>query len=160
MGGRWALTTDDFSFPGPPDAFGLAPSPWNFPQAGKRPLSSTAPTIVMHKGEVRAVLGGSGGSRIFPSVAQVLLNLACGDDISAAIERPRVHDQILPAITTLEVGPAGVDDDWLTELKDRGHNIGQFDINVGASEVQGVVVRHGVVWAASDSRKNGIAAAY
>lgn len=150
---------DDFSFPGAPDAFGLPPSPWNFPQPGKRPLSSTAPTIVMRDGKLQAVLGGSGGSRIFPSVAQVLLNLACGDDISAAIERPRVHDQILPEITTLEVGPKGVDKEWLRGLEERGHKIGQFDINVGASEVQAVVVdKH--VWAASDSRKNGVAAAY
>lgn len=107
------------------------------------------------------MLGGSGGSRIFPSIAQVLLNLGCGDDISAAVERPRLHAQILPAITTLEVGPEGVDEAWLKALKKRGHKIGQFDINVGSSEVQAIVVDEGgEVWAASDSRKNGVAAGY
>lgn len=151
---------DDYSVPGSSDAFGLPPSPHNYPAPGKRPLSSTAPTIVFTDGRVSAVLGGSGGSRIFPSVAQVMLNLECGLNISAAIERERLHDQILPNITTLEVGPNGVDKDWLQDLKNRGHNIGQFDINIGSSEVQAVVVRKGEVWGSSDSRKNGIAAAY
>lgn len=151
---------DDYSVPGSSDAFGLPPSPHNYPAPGKRPLSSTAPTIVFTDGKVSAVLGGSGGSRIFPSVAQVMLNLECGLNISEAIERERVHDQILPNVTTLEVGPNGVDKEWLKDLKKRGHNIGQFDINLGASEVQAVVVRNGKVWGSSDSRKNGIAAAY
>ncbi|KAL1409901.1 hypothetical protein Q8F55_003900 [Vanrija albida] len=153
---------DDFAVPGVPDAFGLQPSPWNYPAPGKRPLSSTAPSVVFDKhGDLRAVLGGSGGSRIFPSVAQVLLNLACGDDISAAVERPRLHNQVSPGITTLEVGPERPADAWLAALKARNHTIGQFDINVGASEVQAVLLdKHGRVFAASDSRKNGIAAAY
>ncbi|BEI82459.1 hypothetical protein CcaverHIS002_0303270 [Cutaneotrichosporon cavernicola] len=152
---------DDFAVPGLPDAFGLPPSPYNYPAPGKRPLSSTAPTIVHDpEGKVVGVFGGSGGSRIFPAVAMVLLNLACGDNVSAAVERRRLHDQILPHITTLEVGPDGVDMDWLAALTKRGHKIGQFDINVGASEVQAVIVDKKGVWAASDSRKNGIAAGY
>ncbi|GMK56305.1 hypothetical protein CspeluHIS016_0301450 [Cutaneotrichosporon spelunceum] len=152
---------DDFAVPGLPDAFGLPPSPLNYPAPGKRPLSSTAPAIVHdRRGRVVGVLGGSGGSRIFPSVASVLLNLACGDDISAAVERRRLHDQIIPHVTTLEVGPEGVDMEWLAALTERGHKIAQFDINVGASEVQAVIVDKEGVWAASDSRKNGIAAGY
>ncbi|KAJ3337076.1 hypothetical protein HDU91_001579, partial [Kappamyces sp. JEL0680] len=35
---------DDFSIPGVPNAFGLAPSPYNYIQPGKRPLSSSVPT--------------------------------------------------------------------------------------------------------------------
>jgi gamma-glutamyltranspeptidase/glutathione hydrolase/leukotriene-C4 hydrolase len=153
---------DDFAVPGQPDAFGLPPSPWNYPAPGKRPLSSTAPTVVhTPDGQIKAVLGGSGGSRIFPSVAQVLVNMACGDGLSAAIERPRLHDQVLPKLTTLEVGPDGVDNEWVAALEKRGHKIGQFDINVGAAEVQGVIIdKHGKVWASSDSRKNGIADVY
>lgn len=48
-------------------------------------------------GEVFLAVGGSGGSRIFGSVAQVLLNLDWGFDLSNAIEQPRVHDQLSPA---------------------------------------------------------------
>ncbi|RXK42215.1 gamma-glutamyltransferase [Tremella mesenterica] len=151
---------DDFAIPGAPDAFGLWPSPWNYPAPGKKPLSSTSPTIILQNSSLWGVFGGSGGSRIFPSVAQVLLNLECGDDLSTAIERPRWHNQVVPSITTLEVGPEGEDRDLIKALEKRGHEIGLYDINVGASEVQGIVVVNGTVFASSDSRKNGIAAGY
>lgn len=94
---------DDFATPGLADAFGLYPSPYNFPDHsptgsyGKRPLSSTSATIIDDAdGEFWLSMGGSGGSRIFGAVAQVLLNLDWGYDLSHAIEEPRVHDQLLP----------------------------------------------------------------
>ena len=83
------------------------------------------------------VLGGSGGSRIFPSLAQVLLNVQCGLNLSEAVERPRVHNQIVPPVTTLEVGPGGVVGEWkdlVDDLKRRGHEVGLFDINIAISE--------------------------
>lgn len=83
------------------------------------------------------VLGGSGGSRIFPSLAQVLLNVQCGLNLSEAVERPRVHNQIVPPVTTLEVGPGGLVGEWkdlVDDLKNRGHEVGLFDINIAISE--------------------------
>lgn len=103
-----------------------------------RPLSSTAASIILNPDDsVHMVLGGSGGSRIFPSLAQVLLNVQCGLNLSAAIERPRVHNQIVPPVTTLEVGPEGVHGEWkalVDGLKARGHDVGLFDINIAISE--------------------------
>jgi gamma-glutamyltranspeptidase/glutathione hydrolase/leukotriene-C4 hydrolase len=144
-----------------------------------RPLSSTAASIILNPDHsIHMVLGGSGGSRIFPSLAQVLLNLQCGLDLSEAIERPRVHDQIVPNVTTLEVGPEGVEGEWkdlVDGLKARGHQVGLFDINIAISEgklvdsgrsielipiVQAILVDDGTIWASSDSRKYGVAAAY
>lgn len=88
------------------------------------------------------VLGGSGGSRIFPSLAQVLLNVQCGLNLSEAVERPRVHNQIVPPVTTLEVGPEGVVGEWkvlVEDLKRRGHQVGLFDINIAISEGQSTI---------------------
>jgi len=45
---------------------------------------------------VYLALGGSGGSRIFGSVAQVMLNLDWGYDIANSVEQPRIHHQLLP----------------------------------------------------------------
>ncbi len=48
----------------------------NYPEPGKRPLSSTTPTIIENAdGSFYLSIGGSGGSRIFPAVFQVLLIL-------------------------------------------------------------------------------------
>ncbi|WVQ84044.1 gamma-glutamyltransferase [Cryptococcus sp. DSM 104549] len=166
---------DDFAVPGAADAFGLWPSPWNYPAPGKKPLSSTAATIILSppppsspssQPSLYAVLGGSGGSRIFPSITQVILNLfshpanARGAHLSEAIEAYRVHNQVVPDLTTLEVGPEGVDEVWLGGVEGRGQKVGQFDVNIGISEVQGIVVESGRVYASSDSRKNGVAAGY
>jgi gamma-glutamyltranspeptidase/glutathione hydrolase/leukotriene-C4 hydrolase len=94
---RW-VEQDDFAKPGTPDAFGLMPSPYNYAVEGKKPMSSTCASIVEDvEGEFSLAIGGSGGSRIFSSVAQTLLNLDWGYDLSHAIEEPRVHDQLLPA---------------------------------------------------------------
>lgn len=154
---------DDSSTPGVPNAFGLYPSPYNYPQPGKRPLSSTSPTIVEQaNGDFYATLGGSGGSRIYGSVAQVLINLDWGLDVSAAIEHPRLHHQLLPTTVSAE---STTDPSILDALRAKGHEVDVFDINSQVAEVQAIVahaysgkMRH--IYAASDSRKGGVAAAY
>ncbi|RPD59787.1 gamma-glutamyltranspeptidase [Lentinus tigrinus ALCF2SS1-6] len=149
---------DDFSTPGTPNAFGLYPSPYNYPEPGKRPLSSTTPTIIENAdGTLYLAIGGSGGSRIFPTVFQVLLNLDWGMDVSAAIEHGRVHDQLFPTMVDADdILPA----DLLDGLRDKGHNITVSDTGRVAAVIQAVVKVNETIYAASDSRKNGIAAGY
>lgn len=53
------------------------------------------------EGDVYLAVGGSGGSRIFGAVAQVILNLDWGYDVANAIEQQRVHDQLSPAYVSL-----------------------------------------------------------
>lgn len=96
--------------------------PDNYPDAGKRPLSSITPVIVEYEtGDVLMALGGSGGSRIYGSVLQVILNyLDGGMDISKAVEEPRVHDQLFPLETSVE----STYKNWgIESLKERGHNV-------------------------------------
>lgn len=133
-------------------------SPFNYPQGGKRPLSSTAPLIMdTPDGEVYLAIGGSGGSRIFGAVAQVILNLDWGMDIGNAVEQPRVHDQLEPAYvcslspfffldvigTDFVVEQVSIESgyrpDLINALVERGHNISMFDVNVGIAEVQAVL---------------------
>ncbi|KAF8906563.1 gamma-glutamyltranspeptidase [Gymnopilus junonius] len=149
---------DDFSTPGTPNAFGLWPSPFNYPEPGKRPLSSTAPTIIENAdGSFHLAIGGSGGSRIFPSIFQVLLNLDWGMDISQAIEFGRLHDQLYPLVVDADdVYPPEI----LQDLQNLGHNVTIYDINRVAAVIQAVQSDKNVIYAASDSRKNGIAAGY
>ncbi|KAK7057202.1 gamma-glutamyltranspeptidase [Favolaschia claudopus] len=148
---------DDFSTPGTPNGFGLWPSPYNYPEPGKRPLSSTAPTIIEHPdGSFAAAVGGSGGSRIFGAVFQTLLNLDWGLDASQAVEYPRVHTQLLPAVVDVDTG---YPPDVLAGLLERGHILAATP---PIAAVVQLVMRKtdGHIFAASDSRKNGIAAGY
>lgn len=121
-----------------------------------------APAILENEdGSFYLAIGGSGGSRIFPAIGSVLTNLEFGLDLSEAIERPRIHHQLLPPQAQVETG---FDDDLIQSLKDRGHEVLMTDINWALSEVQAVMKigpgRKGKVYGASDSRKGGIAAAY
>ncbi|KAF8491258.1 gamma-glutamyltranspeptidase [Gautieria morchelliformis] len=168
---------DDFGVPGRPNAFGLKPSPYNYPAPGKRPLSSTCPTILEHPdGSFYLTLGGSGGSMIFGAVAQVILGVDAVSsgprdkngwvDVSMAVEGPRAHNQLFPLEVFMD---STFDQKSIDALQTRGHNTtGQpyipnnplTDINRIAAVVQAVMAKDGEIFAASDSRKNGIAAGY
>ncbi|KAJ2853248.1 hypothetical protein GGI22_004940, partial [Coemansia erecta] len=95
---------DDFSTTNKTNGFGLRPSPNNKIVRGKRPLSSTAATIIENDGQVELVLGGSGGSRILTAVLQVVVNVLDFDmRLDRAIDRPRLHHQLMPNL--LKVDP-------------------------------------------------------
>lgn len=99
-----------------------------------RPLSSTSPVIVLQNDTFWGTFGGSGGSRIFGSVAQVMLHLEAGMNLSEAIEAPRWHNQVSPNLTTLEVGPEGAPYELIRKLEKKGQVVGLFDLNLGAAE--------------------------
>ncbi|MDB5893794.1 MAG: ggt [Rhodoferax sp.] len=89
---------DDFAAkPGVPNQFGVVGSDANSVQPNKRPLSSMSPTIATKDGKVALVLGTPGGSRIFTSVYQVLVDvLDYKLPIAEAQAQPRFHHQLLP----------------------------------------------------------------
>ncbi len=54
------------------DLWGFPASPVNLIEPGKRPMSSMSPLIILNqRGEVAAVVGGTGGSRIITSTVYV-----------------------------------------------------------------------------------------
>ncbi len=86
-----------------------------------RPASSMTPTLVVKDGRVEMIIGGSGGPRIPTAVVQTILGVL-GDGVSLgdALRGPRVHHQLFPDETALEVS---VPDPIADELARRGHKI-------------------------------------
>jgi gamma-glutamyltranspeptidase/glutathione hydrolase len=147
---------DDFAAaPDAPNAFGLVGGDANAVAPGKRPLSSTTPTLVLDAdGDVVLAIGASGGSTIISAVTQVILNsLVFGLDPQEAVASPRFHHQWRPDELWLEPGfPADVRE----ALAARGHAIVE---RPGYSAVQVVAVGEGGASGASDPRKSGAPAA-
>lgn len=101
----------------------------NYVEPFKRPLSSTAPTIIEDEsGEFLLAIGASGGSRIFGAMFQVMLNLDWGMDVSAAIEYGRMHDQLYPQeVDVDDIYPQSI----IEDLRSRGHNMTGTRYNFG-----------------------------
>jgi gamma-glutamyltranspeptidase/glutathione hydrolase len=75
----------DFDFTGP------AP---NIPEAGKRPRSSMAPTIVLKDGKPAFTIGSPGGATIITTVLQTIVNyLDLGMPMDKAIDAPRLSQR-------------------------------------------------------------------
>ena len=88
-----------------------------------------APTIIEYpNGSFYLAIGGSGGSRIFPSVFQVILNLDWGLDVGQAIEQGRLHDQLYPLDLDVD---GNIPNEMLEYLKQRGHNVTGKDTAYG-----------------------------
>ncbi|KAJ1547930.1 hypothetical protein HK405_004591 [Cladochytrium tenue] len=120
---------DDFSIPGVPNAFGLVPSPYNYVQPGKRPLSSSVPTIIERNGRVELVTGASGGSRIITATLQTILNMVdFGMSLAGATAAPRLHHQLIPNEIQVEFE---YDPGLTHELETLGHKASKASTVVG-----------------------------
>jgi len=149
---------DDFSIqPGVPNYFKLIGSEANAVAAGKRPLSSMSPTIVLKNDEPVLAIGAAGGPTI---ITQVVLGLVgfidLGWPLDAALAQPRLHQQWVPDEVRIEQAlPAIVRADLIR----RGHHV---------SEVPTIGVSHAVARSpdgkmfhgAADPRAGGLAAGW
>jgi len=113
---------DDFAArPGAANAFGLVQGEGNAIEAGKRPLSSMSPTLVLDGTATAIATGGQGGSRIITSVLQYLVNtLDHGMNLAEATLAPRIHHQWLPDELRLE---EGFSPDTVALLEAMGHRV-------------------------------------
>jgi gamma-glutamyltranspeptidase/glutathione hydrolase len=148
---------DDFSAkPGVPNIFGVVGNTANEIQPGKRPLSSMSPTILLEDGVPRMVLGTPGGSTIFTSVFQTIVNIIdYGMTPYDAVGATRFHHQLLPAdLVTMSV-TRPLPPDTISALGDRGYRVEPHSFEFG--DVQ-VIWRNeeGALIPAADPRDRGV----
>ena len=146
---------DDFSAkPGVPNAFGVVGNRANEIQPGKRMLSSMSPTILLRDGDVELVIGTPGGSTIFTTVFQVIVNIYDYDMTPLeAAGASRFHHQLLPPDLVTYSPAVPLPDAVISELGEKGYVAEPHGWEFG--DVQ-VIKRQGdQLDAASDPRKRG-----
>jgi len=145
---------DDFSVkPGVPNVYGVVGSEANAIQPGKRMLSSMTPTILLEGDEVAMVVGTPGGSTIFTSVFQAIMNIVdFGMTPQQAVAAPRFHHQLLPPDMIMMQPSTPLPEETVSVLADRGYRTMEpYDYG----DLQ-VIYRDGdAVEAASDPRNRG-----
>ena len=133
-----------------PDAFGLMGSADNQIAAGRRPVSSMTPIIVLRDGRPFLLTGSPGGSRIITTNLQLLVNvLEHGMNIADATARPRMHHQWYPDRLEVE---SGFSPDVIRALRARGHDV-QFSAGMGS--LQTVMFSDGLFYGYADPRRPG-----
>ena len=123
---------NDFSIPNISNVFGYAPSPANYIRPRKRPLSSMSPLIAEseplglsspfdRRKSTITIFGAAGGSRIITAVVQNALHILL-HNLSAyeAVAAPRLHDQLIPDITSFE---QAYDNATIDSMREKGHEV-------------------------------------
>jgi gamma-glutamyltranspeptidase/glutathione hydrolase len=123
---------------------------------GKRPVSSLAPTIVLHDGRPFLAIGSAGGSAIPTTIVQVFLNVVVhGKSLPDAVAAPRYHHAGTPdemVVERVRAPQATVD-----ALNAKGHSVSLRD-SVGA--VHAILFDHGRLIAVADPRGGGAAGGF
>ncbi len=139
------MTDFDFSGPRP-----------NVPEAGKRPRSSMAPTIVLKDGKPAFTIGSPGGSTIITTVLQTIVNhVDFGMPMFDAINAPRLSERN-GLSTSVEPGFAG--SAQAQALEAFGHKWEEPAEEIGAANAI-VFNPDGTVTAASEGRRHGVGTA-
>jgi gamma-glutamyltranspeptidase/glutathione hydrolase/leukotriene-C4 hydrolase len=141
---------DDFAIPTRDDPTYLLPTVPNYVEPGKRPQSSTTPTILLDGDQVKMVVGASGGAKITTATAQVILDvLDFGKGLSEAIQYPRLHHQLYPNYIQIE---KDFPQQFQEGLRERGHDV---VVSSSYAIVQAIIRSGGYIHATSDPRKGG-----
>lgn len=143
---------DDFvAKPGVPNIYGLVGGQANSVEAGKRPLSSMTPTVVLKDNKPFMVVGSPGGPRIITSTLQTIVNVIDhGMNISQAVYAPRVHMQWVP--DELRIEAYGLSPDTTEKLKAMGYTL---SVQSDMGDVNAILVDQasGLMTASGDPRR-------
>ena len=147
---------DDFSVkPGIPNIYGVVGNKANEIQPGKRMLSSMSPTILLKNCKVSMVIGTPGGSTIFTSIFQTIVNILDFDmSPLEAVGATRFHHQLLPPDLITQSPSRPLPASTISELEQRGYRVEPHSWEFG--NVQVIWVTDDSIIPASDPRYRGV----
>ena len=138
---------------GVPNGYGLIQGEANAIDAGKRPLSSMTPTIVLDGDDVRLVVGTPGGPTIINTVFQIVMDvLDHGLNPQQAVDLPRMHHQWLPDAIQYEKG--ALVSDVRDALEAKGHALIERGL-IGDAQAIFVDPENGARFGGADPRRGG-----
>ncbi|KAJ9577927.1 hypothetical protein L9F63_025212, partial [Diploptera punctata] len=143
---------DDFSIPGLNSYFGIPYSSNNAIEPGKRALSSMCPSVIVDEnGDVRLVIGASGGTKITTAVAYVIMrHFWFKESVKQAVDASRIHHQIFPMEVSYEYG---ILDQVVKGLEKIGHETYRYR---GRGSIICALAKLGnIIFANADYRKGG-----
>lgn len=146
---------DDFAVaPGVPNAYGVIGFEANEIQPKKRMLSSMSPTLLLKDGEVEMVVGTPGGTTIFTSVFQSIVNVYdFGMTPAESVGASRFHHQLMPVDQVTYSPGYPLSDDVIAQLGDKGYKAIPHGYEYGDLQL---ILREDDSWdAASDPRNRG-----
>lgn len=146
------------------DDFSRDPQSPNAPRPGRRPVSSMGPLILFKGGKPLLVLGSPGGTRIFPSLTQIIINIVeFGMGLDEAIEAPRFFSYSVlgePRNITCE---SRIPENIRQTLEAMGHTLtvrDDYDTYFGGAQGIFFPPRRSVICGGADSRRDGFGAGY
>ncbi|WP_371196037.1 gamma-glutamyltransferase [Glaciecola sp. SC05] len=147
---------DDFSVkPGVPNVFGVVGNTANEIQPGKRMLSSMSPTILLKDNQAILTVGTPGGSTIFTSVFQTIVNIIdFGMSPKDAASAGRFHHQLLPPDLVTYSPSIPLSDTTKSQLNARGYRIEAHEWEFG--DIQLIWREGDILMPASDARDRGV----
>ncbi|KAH8330016.1 hypothetical protein KR067_013255, partial [Drosophila pandora] len=145
---------DDFSSPGRSNDSEMPASPKNFIKPGKRPMSSTCSSIILDaQGNVKLIIGGSGGVKIPTSLAQTILrHFVLKEPLEKAISSGRFHHQLAPMLLYVE---DRLPKETVAYFESIGHKIGHFFEKITFSSHTAIVMEEGEPHPICDRRRFG-----
>ncbi len=146
------------------DDFSSDPGSPNAPAPHRRPVSNMGPLLLFRSGQPYLVLGSPGGTRIFPSLTQILLNITVFNmSLDQAIEAPRFFsysDRGKARDIYLE---DRIPESTRQALLNLGHTLSirdAFDPYFGGAQAIMVLPDRGIILGGADSRRDGAGAGY
>lgn len=146
------------------DDFSMDPTSPNSPEGNKRPVSNMGPFIMMKDEKPLLVLGSPGGTRIFSSLTQIILNITeFGMTLDEAIEAPRFFSYSVRGKARDIIVESRISDSILAALEKRGHNLTireQYDKYFGGAQGIMIFPDKKLIHGGADSRRDGFGAGY